>query len=216
MNILIKRIPLRNNESLLNDYWMEHITEWKIETEDIGYFANKAVNNLWVYAAFQDSICCGILVNEEDTLSSLWLFHVLPQYRNKGIGGLLFENALKNVKTKWIAGIGTGYWWQGVPLGYGDQFLEKRGFNWQWTSVDMILSLEEWVKPIVHSKMDIGILEPHENNLLVNMLRDEEDLSGWVEYYEEMIEDANYDNILVARADNMIIGCVMILEEEGH
>ena len=99
-------------------------------------------------------------------------------------------------------------------MGYGDQFLEKRGFNWQWTSVDMILPIKEWVKPVLHSKIDIGILVPHESHLLVNMLRDEEDLSGWVEYYEEMIEDANYDNILVARADNMIVGCVMILKEE--
>ena len=160
-------------------------------------------------------MCCGILVNEENIDSTIWLLHVLPDFRNLGIGTLLYQRAIKNIKGIWNAGIGTGYWWQGAPLGCGDDFLGKRGFNWSWTSIDMILSLDEWTGPNVNDGACIGNLRPHEGSSLISMLEAEKDLSGWTGFYNKMIQDLEYDKILVARAGNIIVGCAMILEEKS-
>jgi beta-N-acetylhexosaminidase len=214
LDISIKRIALKDNENLLTYYWTKNILEWYIEPEGILAFAREAVNNLWIYAAFQEDICCGILVNEEGTSNAIWLLHVLQEYRNKGIGTLLYESVQQNVKGKWTAGSGTGYWWQGVPVGCGEDFLEKRGFKWSWTSIDMILSLEQWSNPGIKITSYIDILKPEDSNLLIDMLKFEEDLSGWVGFYKTMIDNSEHDRILVAHSDNTIVGCAMVLKEK--
>lgn len=214
LDILVKRIELKDNENILTDYWTKNILEWRIEPEDILAFTREAINNLWIYAAFQEDICFGILVNEEGTNNAIWLLHVLPEFRNKGIGTLLYESAQQNVKGKWTAGSGTGYLWQGVPVGCGESFLEKRGFRWSWTSIDMILSLEQWTKPCMKITSYIDILKPEDSKLLIDMLQAEEDMTGWVGFYKTMIDNSEHDRILVAHSDNTIVGCAMVLEEK--
>lgn len=214
LSILVKRTALKDNENILKDYWTKNILEWHMESEDTLAFAREAINNLWIYAAFKDNICCGILVNEEGTSNAIWLLHVLPEYRNKGIGALIYENAQQNVKGKWTAGSGTGYWWQGVPVGCGEDFLEKRGFKWSWTSIDMILSLEQWTEPSINITSYIDILKPEDSKLLIDMLQSEEELSGWMSFYKTMIDNSQHHRILVAHSDNNIVGCAMVLGEK--
>jgi GNAT superfamily N-acetyltransferase len=214
LDISIKRIALKDNENLLTDYWTKNILEWSIEPEGILAFTREAVNNLWIYAAFQEDICCGILVNEEGTCNAMWLLHVLPEFRNRGMSTLLYQSAQQNVKGKWTAGGGTGYWWQGVPVGCGEDFLEKRGFRWSWTSIDMLLSLEQWNKPGKNVTSYIDILKPEDSKLLIEMLKAEEDLSGWIGYYKTMIDNSEHHRILVAHADKTIVGCTMVLGEK--
>jgi ribosomal protein S18 acetylase RimI-like enzyme len=214
LDVLVKRIAIKGNENILTDYWTKNILEWHIEPEDILAFAREAINNLWIYAAFQEDICCGILVNEEGTCNAMWLIHVLPEFRNKGIGTFLYKSALQNIQGKWTAGIGTGYWWQGVPMGCGEDFLEKRGFKWSWTSIDMMLSLEQWTKPDINISSYVDILKPEDSKLLIHMLQAKEGLSGWVSFYKTMIDNSEHDRILVAHSDSTIVGCAMILEEK--
>ncbi|MBS4198434.1 GNAT family N-acetyltransferase [Bacillus sp. FJAT-49732] len=214
MKFRIDRLPLIGNETILTEYWKNHIPEWKMEATSILYFAKEAAEHLWIYIAFKDNDVYGILVSEETEKSALWLFHVKKEYRNKGIGNMLFECALKNAGDQWTAGIGSGYWWQGVPLGCGDHFLEKKGFQWTWTSIDMLMSLKEWQVPDLETNINIGSLMPHENIELIGLLQNEEELFGWVRYYQNMIDRSAFDQIIVARSDDTIVACAMVLHEE--
>ncbi|MCJ8009140.1 GNAT family N-acetyltransferase [Lederbergia wuyishanensis] len=214
MNFRIDRLPFIGNETILTEYWKNHIPEWKMEATSILYFAKEAAEQIWIYIAFKENDVCGILVSEETEKSALWLFHVKEEYRNNGIGTILFECALKNAGDQWTAGIGSGYWWQGVPLGCGDHFLEKKGFHWTWTSIDMLMSLKKWQVPDLETNINIGSLIPHENIELIGLLQSEAELSGWVRYYQNMIDNSSFDKIIVARSYDTIVGCAMVLHEE--
>ncbi|MCR2821999.1 GNAT family N-acetyltransferase [Lederbergia panacisoli] len=214
MNVYIKRYPFRGNEKVLTKYWCKHISDWIIDEKSILSFSKDAAEHLWLYIAYNDGECCGILVNEEGNSSALWLLHVIEQYRNKGIGGMLFEMAMKNVGKQWTAGIGSGYWWQGVPIGSGDQFLEKKGFQWAWDSIDMVMNLNNWQNSEPTAPVNIGKLMPHESNDLISLLKSEDELSGWIEYYKNIIDDFAFNHIIVARFNHLIVGCAMILTEE--
>ncbi|MBS4220155.1 GNAT family N-acetyltransferase [Bacillus sp. FJAT-49711] len=214
MNVSIKRYPFLGNEKILIEYWANHISDWKMDEKSILLFSKDAAEHLWLYIAYKDGECCGVLVNEEGESSALWLFHTVKKYRNNGIGGMLFDKAFKNVGHKWVAGHGSGYWWQGVPSGCGDQFLEKRGFQWSWTSIDMAMSLNGWQKSEPKPPIIIGKLMPHESNDFISLLKSEDELSGWTEYYTNMIDDSAFNHIIVARFNQMIVGCAMVLTEE--
>lgn len=228
-NIVIKRLPMNVNIHLLMDYWSKHIQDWRADADDLKLFAKDAIDNMWLYAAYQDDVCTGVLVNEEKADSSaMWLLHVSEEFRRQGFGSSLFSAALKHIGRKWTAGLGTGYWWQGVPVGFGDEFLDKRGFQWTWTSIDMIMSLDEWTCPgeantpasntsvqnaANTNSVNISTLQPHETDALIQMLKEEMDLAGWTQFYEEMIDNRKFDNILAAHSGNHLIGCAMVLEE---
>jgi len=216
MQITIKRLPFKSNEKLVTEYWREHLKDWIMGADDIIRFTHNSIDNMWLYLGFnEENHCCGILVNEECTNSTLWLLHVIPTYRKSGFGTELFKFASEYVTGRWNVGSGTGYWWQGVPLGCGDDFLEKRGFHWSWTSIDMLLPLED-VKDIkTETEITITTLNPQDKQLLLDMLESEEDLSNWVRFYQHMAQDSKFNQILVAYSDLQIVGCVMVLEEQS-
>lgn len=219
MSIHIERMPLKQNEKILINYWGKYINDWKIESHDILSFIRPAIYDIWLYVAYYDEECCGLLVDEEGGTyggtNAILLLHVASNMRRKGIGDKLFKSALLNVKENWNAGSGTGYWWQGVPVGCGDEFLEKRGFEWTWTSIDLLLDLKTWnIVDTAAKKYSISKLYKNDADELMNMLKDEIDISGWVPFYKKMIDDQYYDKIFIAQADTEIVGCAMLLDEK--
>jgi beta-N-acetylhexosaminidase len=239
----IKRLPMQENFNLLVDYWSKYIKDWLTDAEALLHFAKDAADIMWIYAAYMDKECVGVLVNEERIDSSaVWLLHVAKEFRCKGIGSSLFSEALKYTGGKWTAGIGTGYWWQGVPVGFGDEFLEKRGFQWTWTSIDMILPLGDCVWPgnakiaakntanfstanvntanvntanintLNTNSINISTLQPYETDALIQMMKEEKDLADWVGFYEGLVNNRKLDSILVARTGNQLTGCAILLE----
>lgn len=177
----------------------------------------KASKQLWLYLAYDHNRCCGLLVNEEGAKNAIWFLHVVSDRRREGIGSALFNAALCNVSGNWTAGLGSGYWWQGVPEGCGEDFLGKRGFSWSWTSVDMLLPLRSWTHNGNSQNQEkeyvIEQLTLSDASALISILSEEPDLAAWVDYYKQMIQDAQCHRILVCKLDREIAGCAMILDE---
>jgi len=215
-NIIIKieRVPLKGNEKLLIDFWIDYISDWKIDSNNILPFLQPAVENVWLYMAYNNDECCGLLVNEEGSTNAIWLLYVLPHLRRKGIGSALLNRALSMINGVWNAGKGSGYWWQGVPIGLGDDFLGKHGFEWSWTSIDMSMDLNTWSVHSPVANQCISKINKDETIQLINMLEDEKELCKWVLLYKTLLEDARNEKIFVAREGIKIVGCAMLLDEK--
>lgn len=211
----IDRLPLKGNHDILLTYWREHLTDWPMEPGKCLRLTEEAAPRLWLYAAYSDRSpgLQGLLVNEEGSTSALWLLHVAPAERGRCLGTTLFDAALGQLSGRWVAGCGTGYWWQGVPEGGADSFLERRGFSWSWTSVDMMADLRGWHGPDPPACASIGFLTEGETPQLLAMLSGEPDLCTWLPYYRRMCDEAQHDAILVHRCGGAIGGCAMILTE---
>lgn len=213
MWIQIKRISLKKHENILMEYWNEYITEWKIDSNACLHYIKEAIDDMWLYVAYIDDKCAGLLLNEEGNKNAIWLLHVPLQLRREGIGSVLFNTALSHVKGTWSAGQGKGYWWQGVPVGSCDEFLEKRGFTWSWTSIDMMLQLEEW-NDIRATSECVRQITKNEAGQLLDMLKGEPDLSKWIPFYQAMVQNNQYEQIFAAYMENEIVGCAMVLYED--
>ncbi len=213
MSHMIKRIPYLGNECLVGAYWDSNVTSWRISDESRRAFIHCAAMNAWLYLAIVEDEIGGLLVNEEGDTSAIWLLHVRPDLRGKGIGSTLFECAIQHVSGVWNAGSGSGYWWQGVPSGEGDCFLEKRGFEWSWTSIDMAMPLEKWELDASERTHGVRCMNHDEKEPLVHMLRAEEDLCDWIPIYLEYISADKLDQIYVVCENGDIIGCALLLLE---
>lgn len=214
MSLIVSRIPLQGNEYILNSYWDKNIDSWKMNSESRMNYIHQAAQNIWLYTATKDNELCGLLVNEEGNTNAIWLLHVIPSFRRSGIGSALLNNALCNICGTWSVGVGSNYWWQGVPIDAGANFFDKHGFKWSWTSIDMLLHLNKWKIQRTDGNHHIRKLIIDEADKLIMMLKDEEELCNWVPFYKAYIDNNQLDRIYVALIDNAIVGCSMLLIEK--
>jgi GNAT superfamily N-acetyltransferase len=143
-SIHLERTQLQLHEHDFHQYWDENLIDWPMRKESRMDFIRSSLNEAWLYIAYADDAIAGILLNEEGGRTAILLLHVKTCHRNRGIGSALLCSAAPHVKGDWVLGLGRGYWWQGVPEGYGDAFFIKHGFARTWTSIDMLLALAEW------------------------------------------------------------------------
>lgn len=210
----IERVPLEKNEKLLTDFWSNYIDDWRVDPNNYLLSIQSVVENIWLYIAYVNEECCGVLVNEEGDNNAIWLLFVRPHSRGMGIGSALFNSALSNVNGVWRAGLGSGYWWQGVPVGHGDEFLENRGFTWSWTSVDMLMNLDTYTIRVPETLARIRKINRFEAVQLIDMLKNESDLCNWALIYQTLFDNNQYEKIFVACEGTKIIGCAILLDEK--
>lgn len=214
MPIKIERVPLENNEKVLTDFWSKYIHDWRIDPYNYLLFIQPVVKNVWLYLAYNNEEFCGVLVNEESDSNAIWLLFVRPHLRRMGIGSALFNSALSKVNGVWRAGLGSEYWWQGVPEGYGDEFLENRGFEWSWTSVDMLMNLNTYSMRGPETLARIRKINRFEAVQLIDMLKNENDLCNWVSIYQTLFDSNQYEKVFVACEGTKIIGCAILLDKK--
>lgn len=138
------------------------------------------------------------------------LLCVDPNYRRKGIGSKLLEQAEKYIKVsgaeKIIIGRGIHYILQGVPAENEEavRFFENRGYHFDWTTVNMCLDLENFDPndPDIPKKPDmISFRFADENDRASLLVAVEDAKSNWLEIFVN-----NDCPVLLALDNGKIVG----------
>lgn len=169
-----------------------------------------------VLTKYRNGVLAGFAMLHQNSVT---LLCVAEPFQGKGIGSELLEESEALIRAsgaeKVILGCGPHYLLQGVPEENGAPgFFQKRGYTATWSSVNMSLSLRDFLPerlgiPPLPENMQFRFAEPEDGDALLEAVENAE--RNWLDLFREMQEP-----VFLAVREGEILGFQCLSPEGGQ
>jgi N-acetylglutamate synthase-like GNAT family acetyltransferase len=179
-----------------------------------------------ILVAKNNSKVIGFVITQkrnDKSLAEIMLIVVKRSYQRKGVGTELLIKTLERLKSQNInkvqlGGGGYSYFWPGMPDNLPNilSFFRKNGWKFTEESVDMVLDLNDYKSPSLPTdklpcNLRIEVALKNDANKILAF--EKINFPNWHHYFENQIKLGNFENIVVAKEGDGVIGTVLISEE---